>query len=119
MRRAGQAISYSQQNRDDRAQSFWAETDTPDTQNQGAGLWIGKLFRLRAKTYVGQPIESATPLFAFTVHGEADAWDVEVLRHTADGQDTYYARSSLTRGLVELTRSLTADVVEDLNSILE
>ena len=53
------------------------------------------------------------------MHGEADTWSVEILGHTVDGKETFYARSSLTRGLVELTRSLTADVIDDLDSILE
>jgi len=119
IRRARQTVGYAQQNKDDRAQSFWSEVSDPDTENQGAGLWIGKLFRLRVKRYVGQPVEGAQPLFAFTVHDQAERWDVEILRHTADGQDTYYARSSLTRGVVELTRSLTADIAEDLDSVLE
>lgn len=117
---AGQRIRYVQNNRDDRALSFWADAELPETENQGAGLWLGKVFRLRVKEYVGQPVASATPVFSFTVHGEADTWDVEVLQHTEeDGGETYYARSSLTRGVVELTRSLTADVVEDLGNILE
>ena len=44
---------------------------------------------------------------------------MELLLQTTEGKDTYYARSSLTRDVVELTRSLTADVVADLDGVLE
>jgi len=116
----GAEASYVQRHKDDRAQAFWAHESSPDEEAKDAGLWLGKMLRMRLKSYVsGDEPEGLVPSFSFTVMSGEQRTQVLILRAPGeDGEDLFYARSSYTRSLVQLTRSLASDVVDDLASVL-
>jgi hypothetical protein len=118
--REGSEATYVQRHKDDRAQAFWANESSPDEEAKDAGLWLGKMLRMRLKSYVsGDEPEGLVPSFSFTVMSGEQRTQVLILRAPGDdGQDLFYARSSFTRSLVQLTRSLASDVVDDLASVL-
>ena len=119
--REGSEATYVQRHKDDRAQAFWAHESSPDEEAKDAGLWLGKMLRMRLKNYVsGDEPEGLVPSFSFTVMSGEQRTQVLILRAPGeDGEDLFYARSSFTRSLVQLTRSLASDVFEDLASVLD
>ena len=120
VRADGGQVAYVQRHKDDRAKAFWALESAQDDEAQDASLWFGKMLRMRLKAYVtGADPEGMKEAFSFTVASGDQAVDVQIYR--ADGEEEkeiFYARSSFSRSLVELTGSLAADVVDDLASVL-
>lgn len=121
VRRGADARTFVQKNADDRTKSFWADAAVADKKDAEAGAWLGKLFRLRVKSYVDEADAPAAreAVFAFEVKGRDGAWSVEVTKAEVDGEPTYYASSSFTRGLVDLTRSLAEEAVADLDPLFD
>jgi len=112
------AKTFVQQNRDDRAQAKWTTQDDVETEHP-VGTWLGKVYKMRAKTYVEEadvegPLELA---FTYELKGETESWPVQIL---TDGKEpaAYYAKPTYLRGVVELTRSLASDAVDDLEQIM-
>ncbi len=110
-------VTYVHKNPDDRAKSYWALADDPDTEQEEAGTWMGKAFKLRARAYV-QPddLPELDPAFTMVVRGGKEAWTIEVFR-AADDDKKFYARSDFLRSTVELTASLAGDAVADLDAL--
>lgn len=114
-------IELVQQNRDDRAKAFWARSETPDTADDGAATWLGKLMRLRLTEYVDEASLAGPPerVFAVTITGKGGTWSAELLRVAGEGtQEEWFARSEHNRGLVRVIRSVAADIAADLDGIL-
>ncbi len=119
--RGTETRGFVQKNADDRTKSYWADVTVPERRDIEGATWLGKLFRLRVKGYVDEsaaPAELA-PVFAFAVKGREGSWTVEVLRAEVEGEVTYYAKSSFTRGLVDLTRSLADEAIADLDALFD
>ncbi len=119
--RGTETRGFVQKNPDDRTKSYWADASVPERRDIEGATWLGKLFRLRVKGYVDEsaaPAELA-PVFAFAVKGREGRWTVEVLRAEVEGEVSYYAKSSFTRGLVDLTRSLADEAIADLDALFD
>ncbi len=113
------ALTLTQVNRDDRAKAFWARSTAAETEDTSAGLWLGKVLRLRGSEYVfGDAPADLTPVFTWTVTGDGKTWVIEMLTATAEDKIDWYARSDYDRALLKLTRSLAGDVGADLESVL-
>jgi hypothetical protein len=115
LEQGGQRRVWTQVNRDDRAKAFWAREGTTEA-DEAAGLWMGKLFRLRLASYEDEAQGPAlSPLYRYEVQGAGARWSVEVLQ-AEDGE--YYAKSTFNRGLVKLTRSLASEASDDVAELL-
>jgi hypothetical protein len=111
-----ETVTLVQQNADDKAQAYWARAETPETADDAAGVWVGKVFRLRLTEYVADDAVEGplTPLLSYEVTGDGQTWRVELLE---GGGDHTYARSTFSRSLVELTPSLASNVLDDLDAL--
>jgi len=110
--------TFVQQNRADRAQAKWTSEADPETEHP-VGTWLGKVYKLRAKSYV-DPSELEGPLelaFVYELQGDGESWPVEILKDS-NTPTNYYAQPTYLRGMVELTRSLASDAVDDLSQIM-
>ena len=115
----GKQLSYTQQNRDDRAKAFWAKADAPDKEDDVGGTWLGKIFKLKLKDYVDASTITGTlePVLTYTVKGKDGDFRIELLK-VSDGVTTsWYAKSPYNRSLVSLTESLVRNVVDDIDSL--
>ena len=130
----GTAHAFVQQNRDDRTKAYWARADALEEEDEIAGTWLGKVFKLRLRKYVDESeIEGTlTPVMTYSVSGKGERWSVEILKVDDGGtdlveeggivpaapkKDTWYARTAYNRSLVSLTESLVQDFVDDLDSL--
>lgn len=119
VRRGTDARTIVQRNADDRTKAYWADATSPETSDVEAGTWLGKLFRMRVRTYTDDAT-GLTPVFTYAVTGDGSTYAVEVLSRTADdGSTDYVARSTHNRALVELTKSLAEEAVADLDALFD
>jgi len=118
---AGQTVTYVQANADDAAKAFWAKAETPETQDDAAGTWLDKVFRLKLKEYADESAVTAPlePVVSYTIHGKDEATRVEILKSTAGEETSWYARSDYNRQLVALTDSLARNVVDDVPGLTQ
>lgn len=116
----GRSTTLVHQNASDPTKAYWARSDSTDAADVAAGSWVGKLLRLRLMKHVdaSELDGELAPVFRFTVQGRDGAWTTEVLSLEQDDNTLYYARSDYNRGLVELTQSLAAEAVADLQAAL-
>ncbi len=117
----GQSVAYVQANADDAAKAFWANAKTPDAQDDAAGTWLDKVFRLKLREYADEgavtgPLE---PVVSYTIHGTDEATRVEILKSTGGDETSWYARSDYNRQLVSLTDSLARNVVDDVPTLTQ
>jgi hypothetical protein len=118
---ADASASFEQHNPDDPQATFWSAVGENEA-NATAAAWIDKALRLRSSKYVD---EAAAPVgleqvFSFTVvAGDVPPTTVQVHRSLGEGgEETWYARSEHTRGLVELHKTQAAEALADLQSVL-
>lgn len=112
--------SWVQQNRDDRAKSYWATAEALDKEDDTGGTWLGKVFKLKLRDYVedGTVTTPLETVVAYTVTGKGESWRIELLKTTnGEGGTDWYARSTYNRSLVSLTESLVRNVVDDIGSL--
>ncbi len=114
---AGQK-TFEQQNRADRAQAKWTTVEDPETEHE-VGTWLGKVYKMRAKTYkLESDLESPLNLaFTYELKSDSESWPVEIYKDESTPAN-YYAKPTYLRGVVELTRSLASDAVDDLEQIM-
>lgn len=110
--------AFVQQNRDDRAQAKWTTAEDAETEHP-VGTWLGKVYKMRAKSYVSEsdiegPLEVA---FTYELKGDSESWPVTILRDSSSPPN-YYAKPTYLRSMVELTRSLASDAVDDLAQVM-
>lgn len=112
-----------QKNAADRTAAYWADAATPDAKDVEAGTWLGKLFRMRIKSYAEQEPAGLQPLFTATVEGRDDgkpvSWPIALFQAEVDGQVAYFARPAYTRSLVELTKSLADEAIADVPNLFD
>lgn len=115
----GRSAAFTQANADDRTKAFWADVGTPDTEHEVAGAWLGKAFKMRARTYV-EPADlpELTQVFRMVVHSDEGSWTVDVSK-AADDDKAYYAQSDFLRSTVELTASLASDAIADIDGLFD
>lgn len=113
-----QQLALVQENKDDRGAAYWAQADTPETADDAAGTWLGKVFRMRVQNYVSPDEVQGVlePRFSYVVRGDDGDWKVEILQEAGEGD--FYARSDYGRGLVKLTTTLASEAVADLETVL-
>ncbi|MBN2800980.1 MAG: DUF4340 domain-containing protein [Deltaproteobacteria bacterium] len=116
--RGGQALRLVHQHRDDPKRATWALAEDPDRADEAAATWVSKLFRLRVQSYLGQedPIGTRQPALELKIEGEERPWAVAIYP-SPDGE-SWYARSTWSRGTVRLTQSLAAEVMGDLDGVM-
>jgi hypothetical protein len=110
--------TFVQQNRDDRAQAKWTSPEDAETEHP-VGTWLGKVYKMRAKSYVSEsdiegPLDVA---FTYELKGDSESWPVTILKDNASPPN-YYAKPTYLRSMVELTRSLASDAVDDLAQVM-
>ena len=111
--------TFTQQNIEDRAQAMWTLDGQPETEHPVAGAWFGKVFKLRAKSYVAEADIPAnlTDIFSYTVSNDEREWTISVKRDEVG--DAWYAETDFLRATIELTSSLAADAVVDLDGLFQ
>jgi hypothetical protein len=116
----GAEVTLVQTNKDDKEKAFWAKSSAPTEEYKAGDAWLGKLLKLTVKLYVDEATLAAPllPAFSFTATSGSESWQVDVLK-TDGPSPEYYARSTYDRGLVSLTRSLTAELSADLANVVQ
>lgn len=116
--RRGKTIALAQQNKADRAAAYWARDTTPDERDETAATWIGKLMRAKVQSYPDtSALGALEPEFTVVLTSGRASWRVEVVR--VPGDDAYYARSTFNRALVQLTASLIAEAIADVDELFQ
>lgn len=120
--RDGTTVEFVQKYREDRAKAFWARSATPDQADTVGATWLDKLFKLKAQTFVesGEEPTALEPVFTFASTGKGKTWTVEILKEPGEGASAdYFARSSYSRALVKLTRSMASEAAADIDAVIE
>jgi hypothetical protein len=113
----GTTDTFVQRNRDDKTKAYWAREARPEEQDDAAETWIGKLLKLKLRSYVdGSTVGPLEPVFSFEVTG-GESWPVEVFRSTTD-EKLFYAKGPFNRSMVELTSSIAKNIVDDLPEVM-
>ncbi|MEM6992377.1 MAG: DUF4340 domain-containing protein [Myxococcota bacterium] len=116
------SVTFVQKNPDDREARFWA-VEGEDSANPTAAAWLDKALTLSAAEYLvdSEAPADLAPVFTMTITSAEQKKPVTVslMRGiNADGEDSFFAKSDHTRGLVRLHRSLAAEAAADLDSAL-
>jgi hypothetical protein len=114
----GASVQMVRANPDDKGKAFWARAATPQQEDTSTGLWLGKLFRLRASEYVPEPPAGLIHAFTWTVKDEAAVWTIQMHRTDDTEKADWYAQSDYDRAWTKLTRSLAEDVAADLAGVI-
>jgi hypothetical protein len=119
VRQGSDTRTFVQRNADDTAKAHYADAATPDQKDVEGTSWLGKLARIRLKEFIAEDAapQGLEPVFSYLVEGGGKQWTVEIVR-TADG-NSWYAKASFTRGLVELTKSLIQEPAADLSALFD
>ena len=116
------SVTFVHKNPDDPSARFWAQ-EGEDSADPTAAAWLDKALKLSAAEYVADadaPTDLAV-VFSMTIDSAEQKVPVtvRVLRGiNEDGDDTFFAKSEHTRGLVRLHRSLAAEAAADIESAL-
>lgn len=119
--RGADSRTFTQQNAADRAKSYWADVETPDDKDIEGGTYVDKLSKLRAQKYIAADDVPADlkPAFTFIVKGKDKTYRIDVLESKEGDASSWYARSEFNRSMVELTRSLAAEAIADLDTLFD
>ena len=109
-------------NRDDRAAAAWrVEGETDD--DESAGTWLDKAFKLRASGYVQPQHTPKGKELAFSITATSESGETVTLAISTgtdeNDKDAWYGQSEHTRRLVKLHTAPTSQVAEDLETVLE
>lgn len=119
----GKTVVWTQHNKEDRNADWWERMPTPGTDEVGKkdetfANWLEKGLKLKSQSYVQTADVPATtaPVFAltFSITGKPD----ETL-HVTRLEDSWYASSDFTRGLVKLTKSTVEDTADEVDDIID
>lgn len=114
----GKEVEFLQQNKADRAAAFWARADSPEDNDDSAGTWLDKFFKIKAQGYVTDAdLPTLLPVVNVTLSDGKDSWSLAVSQEV-DG-DRVFAQTSFNRSTVELTRSLAAEAIADLEDLFQ
>jgi len=114
-------VTFNQNNPDDAEARFWAR-EGEDSEDATASAWLDKALSLSASEYLaeGEAPADLAPTFTITVQTSASKNKpvaVQILRgFDESGEESFFAQSPHTRGVVRLHRSLAADAAADLDS---
>lgn len=108
---------FEHRNREDRTASFWARAGSEDRETS-AQAWIDKFLRMRSTSSIAKAPEGLESALKVRVHAGKKVSDIELFRHAGE-KESWYAKSTLTRGLVELPMALASDLVQDLKTLEE
>jgi len=111
--------SLVQTNRDDKTKAYWADHQSPDTEDVQGGTWLARFLRVRVHAYPKPDSDPGplSPAFQVRVHDQTTSWEVTVLA-TADEEPEYYAQSAFNRGLVKLPTRSVDDTLADLDELM-
>jgi len=117
----GATVEIEQQNAQDKENAFWALAGS-DEPSETAEAWLDKALGLKSAGYIqegDEPTEVSVRL-QLILEGEETATTVEISTGlNPDGDETWYAQSEHTRGLVRLHKTQASEVAEDVESVLE
>jgi hypothetical protein len=114
----GNILALVQQNKADRAAAYWAREGSLENRDETAATWLGKLMRMKAQSYPSAADLPATePALTIELVNGKQAWTLDILRSTSDG--ALYARSSFNRATVQLTASLAAEAIADVDELFQ
>lgn len=117
-------VGFTQQHREDRQAAYWARDSAPDQKDEVGATWLDKMLKVRVQAFPAAADVPAnlTPVFSYTVSGHKDGtaatWTVDILRDDAAKPPEFYAKSAFDRSTVKLTRTLAAEVVDELGAAL-
>lgn len=119
-------VEWVQKNKQDKDARFWERQQPPTaadaTAQAGAkdetfGNWVEKLLKVKSTAFVQEGEEPAEPeiVFEFTVR-VAGKPDELVTFFRKD--DTWFAKSNYTRGMVKLSKSAIEDLADEVDDVL-
>ncbi|MFO0726591.1 MAG: DUF4340 domain-containing protein [Myxococcota bacterium] len=111
---------FIQQNRLSSKDAFWAAQDAPDAKNETFENYLHKVESLAATGYAEESVlASATKVLEVSWHEEEKPKDVlTIYRAGEPGKEKYYGVSTVTVLPVELPKTSTEQVEQDLASVL-
>jgi hypothetical protein len=118
---SGQVVrEFTQVNRDDKANAYWADSADQTRTNDAADAWLDKAFRLRALEYYPDSPTALQPAFRIVLLDagkEIGSMELGTARD-ADGEEIYVARTANTVAWVKVSDTTASRMIEDLAGVL-
>ena len=97
---------------------FWADTQSPETNDETLGNWMSKLDRLRPTEYAEKDPEPRETLLKVEYTGKGPLGYVEVVKVAGD-KPAFYLRTEHTRLFGKVTASLAEQLEQDLGAVVK
>jgi hypothetical protein len=98
---------------------FWADAQTPDTNDETLGNWMSKLDRLRPTEFVVAEPEGRETLLKVTYTGKKPLGQVEVIKVKGGDKPTFYLRTEHTRLYGKVVGTVAEQVEQDIGTIVK
>lgn len=116
-----ESLTVVHKNRADRAKAYWSRAGSEE-KDRAAAAWIRKLLRIRSTAYAPADFNASGLETALTVEvklADGKTSRIELMRgQDEDSREQWYARSELTRGIVEVPLATASDLARDVNTVL-
>jgi Domain of unknown function (DUF4340) len=101
---------------------FWADAQSPETNDETLGNWMSKLDRLRPTEFVARDPEPRETLLRVDYTGKGALGFVEVIKvvgHDSADKPSFYLRTEHTRLFGKVVGSLAEQLEQDLGTIVK
>ncbi len=98
---------------------FWADAQSPDTNDETLGNWMAKLDRLRPSEYAATDPEGKETLLKVDYTGKKPLGSIEVVKVKGAEKPTFYVRTEHTRLYGKVVATLAEQLEQDLGNIVK
>ena len=98
---------------------FWADSATPETNDETLGNWMSKLDRLRPTEFLLEGPAAKETLLKVEYTGRKPLGFVEVIKVTGGEKPVYYLRTERTRLYGKVVGTLAEQLEQDLGTIVK
>ncbi len=98
---------------------FWADAQSPDTNDETLGNWLSKLEKLRPTEFVLTDPEGKEPLLKVEYTGKKPLGNLEVIKVKGGDKPTFYIRTEHTRLFGKVVGTAAEQIEQDLGTIVK
>jgi len=98
---------------------FWADSQSPETNDETLGNWMSKLDRLRPTEYAEKDPEPREALLKVEYTGKGPLGYVELIKVTGADKPAFYLRTEHTRLFGKVTPALAEQLEQDLGAVVK
>jgi hypothetical protein len=98
---------------------FWADAQTPDTNDETLGNWMSKLDRLRPTEFVLADPEGKEPVLEVEYTGKKPLGSIEVIKAKGADKPAFYVKTERTRLYGKVVPTVAEQLEQDLSAIVK